>query len=310
MKNKIITIFGGSGFVGSYIVKELAKTGAYIKIVSRNPEKAAFLKTAGEVGQIYLQSADVNDPDSLTKAIKNSDIVINLVGILFEKGRNTFKAINKCAAVNIARISKEQHVKHLIHFSALNVNRAYESKYAHYKYKAEKEVQKEFPKVVIVRSSLIFGSGDNFFNLFARMASTFHVLPLIYQGHTKFQPVYVGDIAKAVTRIIDNIDNYEGKVFELAGNDIYSYKEMMKLLLRVINQKALMISIPTYIAYIIAFFMEFLPHPLLTRDQIKLLKYHNVIHKEEKLLYLSTLNIRPKTIEQIVPIYLECFKKV
>ncbi len=308
-KNTTITIFGGSGFIGSYIVQELAKTGAYIKVASRYPERSSFLKTAGNVGQIYLQAVDVNDYASVKEAIRNSNVVIDMVGILFEKGKRTFQNTNKDIAINIAAICKEQNVKQFIYFSALNVNHAYESEYAQSKYQAEQAIKKSFPNAIIVRPSVVFGANDNFFNFFAKLVSMSHFLPLIDGGHTKFQPVYVGDVAKAIVKIVKSGDLYNGKVFELAGNNIYSYKELMLFLLKVINKKAFMLSIPGFIARYIAFFMEFLPQPLLTRDQIKLLKYDNVIHKDDKLMYLSTLGISPKSVEKVVPIYLECYKK-
>ncbi len=309
MKNKIITIFGGSGFVGSYIVKELAKTGAYIQVVSRTPDRSTFLKIAGNVGQIYLQYVDVVDSTSISQVIENSDVVIDLVGILYEKSGSTFEAINKCAGVNIAKIAKKKQVKQFIYFSALNVNRAYESKYAQSKYRAEKEIQKEFSKAVIIRPSLIFGPEDRFFNFFANIISTFHIIPLIKDGYTKFQPVYVGDIAKAIAKIVNAESDYSGKVFEFAGAESYTFRELIKFISRTIDQKVLMVTIPNWIARFMAFFMEFLPRPILTRDQIKLLKYHNIVHKEDKLLYFSALGIKPKTVEQIVPAYLRSLKK-
>jgi len=308
-KNTTLTIFGGSGFIGSYVVQELAKTGAYIKVASRYPERSSFLKTAGNIGQIYLQVVDVNDPGSVKEAIRNSDIVIDMVGILFEKGKRTFQKINKDVAINIAAICKEQNIKQFIYFSALNVNHAHQSEYACSKYQAEQGIKKVFPNAIIVRPSVVFGADDNFFNFFAKFVSMFHFLPLIDDGHTKFQPVYVGDVAKAIAKIIKSGDLYQGGIFELAGKNIYSYKELMKFLLKTINKKAIMISIPSFIAHYMSFFMEFLPQPLLTRDQVKLLKYDNVIHKDDKLMYLSTLGIVPKALEQIVPLYLRCYKK-
>ena len=308
-KNTTITIFGGSGFIGSYVVQELAKTGAYVKVVSRDPERSSFLKTAGNVGQIYLQAVDVNDLASVKEAIRNSDVVIDMVGILFEKGKRTFQSINKDVAINIASVCKEQNVKQFIYFSALNVNHAHESEYARSKYQAEQGIKKAFPNAIIVRPSVVFGADDNFFNFFAKFVSMFHFLPLIDNGHTKFQPVYVGDIAKAIVEIVKSGDLYNGKTFEFAGKNVYSYKELVKFLLKSINKKALMVSIPSFIAHYMSFFMEFLPQPLLTRDQVKLLKYDNVIHKDDKLMYLSTLGISPKTVEQVVPVYLKCYKK-
>jgi len=308
-KNTTITIFGGSGFIGSYVVRELAKTGAYIKIASRYPERSLFLKTAGDVGQIYLQAVDVNDPDSVKETIRNSDVVIDMVGILFEKGKRTFQKMNKDVAINIAESCKKEKVKQFIYFSALNVNHAHQSEYARSKFQAEQGIKKVLPKAVIVRPSVVFGADDNFFNFFAKFVSRFHFLPLINGGHTKFQPVYVGDIAKAIVKIIKNGDLYQGKIFELAGKNVYSYKELMKFLLKTINKKVTMLSIPSFMAHYISFFIEFLPQPLLTRDQVKLLKYDNVVHKEDKLMYLSTLDIVPKNLEKIVPLYLKCYKK-
>lgn len=304
MKNKIITIFGGSGFVGSYIVSELAKTGAYIKIAARDPEKSAYLKTSGNVGQIYFQAVDICDSVSVARATEHSDVVINLVGILYEKKCTDFRDVNKRAAVNIAKIAKTQKIKQLIYFSALEAHRSYESRYAQSKYKAEKEIQKEFPEAIIIRPGVIYGPDDNFLNLFARLASQFHILPVLYKGRTQFQPVYVGDVAKAITKIIAGGDRYNGKIFEFAGDQIYSMKEIMRFILKTTAQRAYIVNLPKIIAYILAFFMKLTPKPLLAHDQIKLLKYNNIIHKDDKLLYFSNLNIKPRSMEEIVPTYM------
>lgn len=301
-KNKIITIFGGSGFVGGFIVKELLQSGAYIRIASLDPEKAEQLMPLGKVGQIYFQATDVNDIDSIRRAVTDSDVVINLVA-------DGFCSVNPSIAVNIAKVSLEQNVKQLIHFSALGVNRSYESKYAQRKYQAEKDVQKIFPEVIVIRPGIVFGPGDSFFSKFASLASKLKILPVIGDGYTKFQLVYVDDVAKAVAKIVNHQELYKGKIFELACEEAHSFNEIMRFVCKAVNIKAKLVHIPYLLAKFIAYMAEFMPRPFLTRDQIRLLKYHNTIHKEDKLLYLSSLNIKPRTMEEVVPSYLKLYRR-
>lgn len=297
MKSKAITILGGSGFIGSFIVKELVKTGAFIKIASRHPGKVERLKITGNIGQVSFVPLDISNPASVKNAIQNSEIIINLINRLDEK-----------QASSIAYSAIEKDVKQLIHFSTLGVNRCYESKYAQSKYKTEKEILKIFPKAIIIRPGLIFGEGDSFFPFFAKVANFLNILPVIGNGNNKLQLVYAGDIAKAIHKIIDGAKEYEGTIFELACPEAHSFNELMKLVCKATNTKAKLIHIPFWVAKIMAFILKSLPHPIITKDRIRLLKYNNIIHKEDKLLYLSSLNIKPRLYEDVVPKYLEIYK--
>lgn len=302
MKQKIVTVFGGTGFVGSYIVEELAKTGVSIKVVSRDPERAMPIKTAGTAGQIVLAQANLHNEASVRRAVENSEVVINLVGILFESGKQNFTAVHSQGAELLAKAAKEAGVKRFIHMSALGIDKPSQSKYARTKLTGEKAVHAAFPDATIIRPSVIFGHEDNFFNKFAEMASFSPFLPLIGSGKTKFQPVYVGDIAKAFAKVVSN-PYTAGKTYELGGPDVYTFRELMELMLRTIHKKRLLVSVPYSIASLKAAFLELLPHPLLTRDQVQLLKVDNIV--SDRSLTFKDLGITPTALESIIPNYLE-----
>ncbi len=295
--NDTITIFGGNGFIGSYIVKELAKTGAKIKIISRYPEENNQLKVCGAVGQITFIRGDVTSFEDIERNIQGSDYVINLVGILFEHGNQKFKSLHVEAAKNIALSCSNNHVKRLIHFSALGIDKNRSSKYAVTKLKGEKEVLKVFPSTIVIRPSVVFGVEDNFINMFMRLARFSPILPLIGGGNVKFQPVYVADVAKAVKECMIR-EGVVGKVFELGGPKTYTLKEVYQLILKLINKQRMLINLPFSIAKIQAFFLEFLPNPLLTRDQIELLKTDNILLGKNGL---EELGISPASMEAILP---------
>jgi NADH dehydrogenase len=307
MVQKIVTIFGGSGFLGRYIVRELAPTGIFINIAERYPEEALFLKTAGFVGQINLIPANVTSKESIKQAIKNSDTVINTVGVLYNKGNQNFRKLHTEAAGNIARIAKEVGCSKLIHISALGVDKAYyASKYAKTKVEGEKEVLKHFPQATIIRPSVMFGKEDNFLNKFAAIATILPFLPLINEGKTRLQPVYVGDVAEAIAAIVNDEQNkYKGKIVELGGPEVYSFKDILKFILKTINRKKLLLALPEVVANLIGFFSEvFMPKPVITRDQIKLLKFDNIVSDKTRLKF-SDLNIVPQSMKYIVPSYLK-----
>jgi NADH dehydrogenase len=307
MAEKIVTIFGGSGFLGRYIVKELAPTGMFINIAERYPEEALFLKTAGFVGQINLIPANVTSKESIKQAIKNSDIVINTVGVLYSKGKQDFKKLHTEAAGNIARVAKELGCAKFIHVSALGIDKAYyASTYAKTKLEGEKEILKHFPQATIIRPSVIFGKEDNFLNKFAAMATILPFLPLINEGKTRLQPVYVRDVAEAIATIIkDEKKKYNGKIVELGGPEVYSFKEVIKFILKTINRKKLLLPLPEAVAKLIGVISEiFMPKPVITRDLIKLLNYDNVVGDKNKLKF-SDLNITPQSMKHIIPTYLK-----
>jgi uncharacterized protein YbjT (DUF2867 family) len=299
-RNNIISIIGGSGFLGSYIIKELAKTGALIKVISRNPKRCEELKTAGYVGQISFVACDAINIESLNNALIGSDYVINLVGILFEEHNRHFNQAHCEVAQNVAQICNELRVKRLVHISALGVNKAFESKYAKTKLQSDECIRQNFPHAVILRPSVMFGPEDNFINQFACMAKFSPILPLLYHGKTKLQPVYVDDVAKAVLKVLQD-DKFNGKTLELAGPTVYSLKEIIRIILRTIKRKRIITNLSNSVASIIATISQFLPKPIITHDQIKLLRYDNVLSNDNDL---KALGIEPTSLEPIIRKYL------
>lgn len=311
-EQKIITVIGGSGFVGRYVVWHLARAGYRIRVVVRNPDAALALKTAGDPGQIMLISGNLNHPETLIPAMKGAFGVVNLVGVLFEKGSQNFAALQAKGAENIAKIAKSAGAQYLIHLSALGVDNAFGSSYARTKLMGEKAVLSAFPEATILRPSVIFGAEDHFFNQFAAM----HVLPLIGGGKTRFQPVYVDDVAKAVVACL-GAEAAKGKIYELGGNTIYSFKALLDFVQKVLGVKKPMIRLSFRAAFVVAWcaemafkYIPLLRKPVITRDQVKLLKHDNVVRQGAETF--AALGITPQPMEIIVPKYLARFnpKKV
>lgn len=299
---RTVTIFGGSGFVGRYIVKKFAEEGDTIRIAVRNPIAANFLKTAGEVGQITPLHASILNPEVIRRAIKGSDIVINLVGILFEKGSQTFEDIHVKGAQNVAKTASELGVSTLLHMSALGANKKSSSRYASTKARGEEAVLKQFPKATVFRPSVIFGAEDAFLNRFAEMALLSPFLPLIGGGKTRFQPVYVEDVAEGFLRASFQKEA-QRKTYELGGPSIYTFKELMVYLLKTIHRRRLLLPIPFPLAKVMGAVTQFLPTPPLTPDQVELLKTDTVV--SPRALTAEDLGLRPKALEAIAPSYLK-----
>lgn len=302
MKQQSVVVIGGSGFIGQYTCIELAKAGYRVSVASRHPEKAAPIKTAGQVGQVCLCPIDINDEDSIKRSIQNADIVVNLVGILYETHRQKFSSVHAQAAERIAKIATDCGVKRLIHMSALGVNRATQSKYALSKMNGEKAVKAAFPDVTIVRPSVVYGKEDDFTNLFACLTKFSPVLPLIGGGKTKFQPVYVVDVAKAIVAIIADTST-KGKTYELGGPKVYSFKEIIQKIVSIMGKKRALVPLPFTLASIKAAFMELSPKPMLTRDQVKLLQRDNVVSGDTPTF--NDLHIIPQNMEAVLPTYLK-----
>jgi len=304
LRNLRVTVFGGTGFVGRHLIKHLCNQECIIKVPTRNTAKGYFLQPLGDVGQINLIKFDLSDNRKLKNLIKDSDIVINLIGILFEKKRNDFINLHynfvKRLVDNI-NLNK----KHFIQISALGVNRYKDSLYSRSKFNAEEYIQKNSKKFSIVRPGLIFGPEDNFFCKFAKMSLFSPFLPLIMGGETKFQPVYVEDVCKGIMKILKK--NITNQIFEFGGPDIFTFKELLQILLKIINRKKLLIYIPKIVAIIMAKFFQVLPNPLLTEDQIKLLENNNIILNTDYTF--KYLDINPVSLELILPDYLKRFKK-
>lgn len=304
MKNTkaIITVLGGNGFVGSYIIKELAKTKAAINVVARHASHATHLKMYGSVGQICLTDANVIDEKQLANVIMGSDIVVNTIGLLTEKGRQSFYNAHTQLPENIGKLAKKHGVQKVIHISSLAAEQAPTSSYAKTKLEGENLLVKHFKRAVILRPSVVFGPEDNFFNLFAKLATFLPALPLIGGGYAKMQPVYVNDLALAVAKLIE-LPEYKlaSNVLELGGPAQYTFKEILQYVLQISNKKRLLVPLPFALAKVQAFFMEFMPRPLLTRDQVELLKYNNIVQGENGL---KLLGICPTAMQLVVPNFL------
>lgn len=299
-RDNIVSVIGGSGFLGTAIVKQLAKMGVTVKVGCRHPARAGHLKTCGAVGQVMPVSCDIKSEKSLEEFIAGSDYVINLVGLLYSKGRQNFQLCHREGAKNMAKIAKKHGVKRLIHISALGVDKATDSEYATTKLAAEQEISKAFPNATIVRPSVVFGPDDNFINMFAKITKFSPIFPLINNGKTKLQPVYVDDVAQLVAACLLD-ESSAGKTLEVAGPEVYTLKQLIEYILKITKRKRLLVAMPNFIANIQGFVAERLPKPPLTRDQIRLLKYDNVLTSENALL---DYGINPTSMESVVPRYL------
>src|SRR5882762_721412 len=256
MNTNLVTVFGGSGFLGRHTVRALARAGWRIKVASRHPNAAFFLRPLGSVGQIDFVKCDVSDTESVARAMLGAQAVINLTGILFEKGQS-FEDVQAQGAARAG-------VGALVHVSAIGADLESDSAYAVTKAEGEQSVRTAFPKAVILRPSIMFGPEDGFFNKFAEMARFFPALPLVGGGHTRFQPVFVGDVAQA---IVTALSRQDGRTYELGGPSTYSFKELMQLILRETGRNRALVPLPFAIATLKAMFLQLLPNPLLTVDQ-------------------------------------------
>lgn len=294
MKDKIVTVFGASGFLGRYIVEELAQAGFRVRAVARNIEKCKHLKTAGFVGQVVPVTGDIDDYKNFADLIKNSYAVVNVVGILTETSKQKFAAIHAQMPEKLAHEAKKQSVEKFVHVSVI-VDENSKSRYAQSKLAGEKAVLHEFPEAVILRPSLVFGAEDNFFNQFAMLTKLLPFLPIFGGGKTRFQPVYVGDIARAVVHCV--AQKHQG-IFELGGPKIYSFRKLLKMVMKFTKRKRLLLPIPYFIASVIAK----MPLAPLTTDQLKLLRSDSIVHENARSL--SALGIRATSIYAVVPKYI------
>jgi len=305
MNGKLATVFGASGFIGRNIVRELAKRGYRVNAICRDAEYAKFLKPMGVVGQVVPIRVDVTSAEGIAAVVQGADVVVNLVGILHQAGRNTFEAVQATAPGLIAKAAREAGASSMIHVSAIGADPDGAAAYARTKAAGEKAVLAAFPTATILRPSIVFGPNDSFFNRFAGMALTAPALPLIGGGRTKFQPVYVDDVADAAMAAIDNPDA-AGKTYELGGPAVYSFEDLLKMTLRQIKRPRHLISLPFWAAKIQASVLELLPSPPLTRDQVELLKTDNVV--SEGALTLADLGVEATPVEAILPTYLDKFR--
>lgn len=306
MSYRVVTVFGGSGFIGRHLIRRLAKTGARVRVAVRDVEAAQFLRPMGDVGQIVPVPATIADEDSVRRAVASADAVVNLVGILYETGRQRFETVHVAGAERIARIAKAEGVSHLVHLSANGADPESESDYARTKGLGEKAVRDAFPEAVILRPSVVFGPEDDFFNRFAAMARFSPALPLVGGGATRFQPVYVGDVADAIMAGLER-EEAQGKVFELGGPETYSFRDLMEYMLKVLGRHRGLIPVPFAMAKVIGAFAGMMPKPMITRDQVRLLRHDNVVSGDSP--GLSDLGIKPTPLEAVVPTYLRAFSR-
>jgi NADH dehydrogenase len=315
---RLATVFGGSGFIGRHVVQRLAAAGWRVRVATRDPEGANYLRPRGDVGQVEPVYADLTKEFSVQAAVERADLVINLVGILHERGRQTFRAIHVDGAARVAAAAKASGVKQLVHVSALGADEASDSAYARSKAQGEKAVREAFPEAVILRPSVVFGPEDDFFNRFAALSSVSPVLPVFVtdglrpkgfgfdvwgSGGPKFQPVYVGDVAAAVAAVLK--EGHAGKTYELAGPRVYSMKQIMEVTLEAAGRKRSLLPLPMWVAKLQAPFLSLLPDPPLTPDQVRLMGHDNVATGAPGF---KQLGIIPQDAEAVVPTYLARFR--
>jgi uncharacterized protein YbjT (DUF2867 family) len=305
MAGGLVTVFGGSGFIGRYVVRNLAQAGWQVRVAVRRPDEALFLKTAGDVGQVTPVAANIRDEKSVAAAVAGADAVINLVGILYEGGRQKFDAVQGAGAKRLAMASRAAGAKRFIQLSAIGADAHSASGYARSKADGERGVAASFPGATILRPSIVFGPEDDFFNRFAKMAMISPALPLIGGGQTKFQPVYVGDVAAAVVTALGDPAT-AGKTYELAGPRVYTFRELLQLMLREIGRSRALIPLPFALATLKATFLQLLPVPPLTVDQVRLLKHDNVASPQA--LGLKDLGLDATAVEAVLPTYLDRYR--
>ena len=315
MTEKLVTIFGGSGFIGRYLVRRMASRSWRVRVAVRDVQEAWFLKPAGNLGQIALLPCSITDQAAVSKAVEGADVVINLVGIMNQRGKRTFRAVHVDGAANVAKAAAAAGVKRLIHMSALGADPQSPSQYAVSKDAGEMAVRAAFPGVTIFRPSVVFGTEDGFMNMLGMMA---HVSPAIVfftnthphapqDGGSKFQPVYVGDVVEALAQAATG-EAHSGKIYELVGPKIYDMRALAHLVNKETGRGRMVWGLPYPVAEIAAKFLQFLPKPLLTPDQVKLLKLGSV--GTGRWPGLAVFGITPTTLEVVVPTYLKRFRPV
>ncbi|MDX3926672.1 MAG: complex I NDUFA9 subunit family protein [Shinella sp.] len=302
----LVTIFGGSGFVGRHVVRALAKRGYRIRVAVRRPDLAGFLQPLGNVGQISFVQANLRYRNSVDRAVDGADHVINCVGILFEKGRNNFDAVQDFGARAVAEAARAAGAP-LTHVSAIGADANSASAYARTKGRAENAIREIMPEAVILRPSILFGPNDGFFNKFAEMARFAPALPLIGGGHTKLQPLYVADAAEAIARSVDGKVE-KGRTYELGGPEVLTFRQCLETMLRIIDRKRPLVSLPFGVASMIGSVASMVPFvdPPLTADQVTLLKNDNIVSEEasKEGRTIEGIGIAPALVEAILPSYL------
>jgi len=301
MDARLVTVFGGTGFVGRHTVRALARAGWRVRVACRHPHRGFFLRPLGQVGQIALCKCDVADAGQVAAALAGAEAAVNLVGLL----HGDFEAAHVRGAETIAKAAAAAQLKALVHVSAIGADSQSRSRYAQTKAQGEERVRAVFPRATILRPSIVFGPEDGFFNKFASLARFLPALPLIGGGKTRFQPVFVGDVATAIATALDS-EAARGRDYELGGPTIYSFRQLLQIVLRETGRKRLLVPVPFWLASAKAFFLQLAPRPLLTPDQVTLLKTDNVVSPMAP--GLAELGITPTTVEAEVPAYLWRFR--
>lgn len=307
--NAIVTIYGGSGFIGRYVVQALARTGCRMRVAVRRPELAGHLQPLGGVGQIHAVAVNIRDDASVRRAAAGADAVVNLVGVLAEGGRQSFKALQAEGARRIAWAASEAGCRMMVQMSAIGADRAARSAYARTKGEGEDSVLAVLPQSIILRPSLVFGAEDQFFNRFAGLARYAPALPLIGGGRTRFQPVYVGDVARAVVAALGGTGR-PGTIYELGGPKIHTFRELLEYTLAVAERPRPFVSVPFWAAKLQAGLTQWLPGAPLTVDQVRLLATDTIVSDAatREARTLQALGIEPQALEAIVPGYLVRFR--
>jgi len=305
----LVTVFGGSGFVGRHVVRALAQRNFRVRVAVRRPELAGYLRPLGGVGQIETVQANLRYPQSVEAAVRDADIVIDLVGILFEKGRQRFDAVQAEGAEAVARAASAVGAR-LVHVSAIGADENSPSHYARSKAAGERLVLAAQPEAVIMRPSIVFGPEDEFFNRFAALARISPMLPLPGGGHMRFQPVFAGDVGEAIAKAVDG-EAKAGTIYELGGPDVRTFKELMEFTLATAERRRLLVPVPFAVMKLQAAFLQFLPKPPITPDQVEMLRGDNVVSAAapEQGRTLEALGIIPNSIASVVPDYLWRFRK-
>jgi len=301
---KIIAVFGGGGFLGKYLMRQLTRLDYRVKVITRNPYLKGYLKPLGNPGQIELFKTSIFNHEDLKEVLKNCNSVINLIGILYETKKQKFNQIHSQFPNLLSNLCNDLGIKKLVHISALGVKEKHDSKYMQSKLQGENNIKNNFKSSIILRPSIIFGPEDKFFNTFASIAQFSPFLPLI-GGKTKFAPIYCEDVAKAIVKVLE-FDNLESRIYELGGPKNYSFKELMEILLSQIKKKRFLIPIPFGLAKLQAYFLQMLPNPILTVDQVNLLQHNNIVSGNYPVL--KDLDITGTQIEKILPKYIYRFR--
>ena len=302
----LVTVVGGSGFVGRYVVQELAAAGARIRVAARRPERANHLKPLGGVGQIQFVAADVRDPRAMAAAMHGADAAVNLVGILAEVGGRSFESVQARGAGVVARAAADAGARAFVQVSAIGADAASPSAYARSKAEGEAMVRAVFPRATVLRPSLIFGPEDAFINRFAGLARRSPVMPVV-AGNTRFQPVYALDVAHAVVVSLGDDDRFGGRTFELGGPTVYSFRQIIAYILREIRSTTPMVEVPALAARLMGLAGDYLPMLPMTSDQYRLLQRDNVVGDD--VPGLDALDVAATPMEAIAPGYLQRYRR-